>query len=155
MCRVLVIDDEPTICEFFRVVLSDHKVFAASTLHEAEEAIEKIKPAVIYLDLNLPDGNGKEFLRQHSFENPVVIFTSSLFEPEEEVELMELGATVVLEKPASAEKIRILTKRLLNLISLDGEMASISTKLSDMSKQLREARGALQEPQETHHGTTP
>jgi DNA-binding NtrC family response regulator len=64
MATVLIVDDDENfasgMAEFLR--LSAHKPVLVGTIAEAREALERHRPALVVLDLMLPDGNGLELL---------------------------------------------------------------------------------------------
>jgi CheY-like chemotaxis protein len=73
-------------------------------------------PAVVLLDLNLPEVHGFEVLKwirgQPDYAAlPVVIFSSSA-KPEDRVRSRELGANEFVEKPMSAVELREVVERL-------------------------------------------
>ncbi len=63
--RILIVDDEPEVRAFFRDVAEGlhFQVFEAGNQTEFEEAIGKDNPAVIILDLTLPNTDGIVLLR--------------------------------------------------------------------------------------------
>lgn len=63
--RLLIIDDEPAICEFIREAVSewDFEALSATRYAEIEFAFRAFKPAMILLDLAMPDRDGVEVLR--------------------------------------------------------------------------------------------
>jgi two-component system response regulator DevR len=82
--RVLLVDDSPIIRLGLRSALEDHADIAivgeAGTAAAGLEAVTKLKPDVVMLDLNLPDKSGllacRDFLRINP-QLPVLILTSS------------------------------------------------------------------------------
>lgn len=62
----LIIDDDPDLCHLMVRILALEKIIAATahTLEEAEYCLGKIKPRLIFLDNNLPDGTGTDFMRK-------------------------------------------------------------------------------------------
>lgn len=82
--RVLLVDDSPIIRLGLRSALEDHAditiVGEAGTAAAGLEAVAKLKPDVVMLDLNLPDKSGllacRDFLRIRP-QLPVLILTSS------------------------------------------------------------------------------
>ena len=82
--RVLLVDDSPIIRLGLRSALEDHAditiVGEAGTAAAGLEAVTKLKPDVVMLDLNLPDKSGllacRDFLRVNP-QLPVLILTSS------------------------------------------------------------------------------
>lgn len=63
--RLLVIDDEPEVCDFIREAASDwgFEALSATRFEEIEFAFRAFKPAMILLDLAMPDHDGVEVLR--------------------------------------------------------------------------------------------
>jgi len=82
--RVLLVDDSPIIRLGLRSALEDHAditiVGEAGTASAGLEAVTKLKPDVVMLDLNLPDKSGllacRDFLRINP-QLPILILTSS------------------------------------------------------------------------------
>ena len=67
---VLIIDDETDFCLLMKnyFVRRNFEVYIFHTLEEGMKNLEKIKPDIIFLDNNLPDGLGwekTEFIRQN------------------------------------------------------------------------------------------
>jgi two-component system OmpR family response regulator len=60
--RVLIIDDETDFCLLMKnyLVRKNYEVYISHTLGEGMKNLEKIKPDIIFLDNNLPDGLGWE-----------------------------------------------------------------------------------------------
>lgn len=63
---ILVVDDHELNLKLLKRVLEldGHTVTGAATLHAAERAIAPDVPALIVLDLNLPDGDGLDLARR-------------------------------------------------------------------------------------------
>ncbi|MHB0870847.1 MAG: response regulator [Chloroflexota bacterium] len=79
---ILVVDDDPFILEFLKVVLeaSEYPVVTASDGREALAAIESAEASLILLDMAMPvlDGFGflAEMRRKPSCRAPVVVMTA-------------------------------------------------------------------------------
>jgi two-component system, OmpR family, KDP operon response regulator KdpE len=100
--RVLVVDDEPAILRFLKPALeaNDFEVTSAATLAEALKRIAKEPPDVVVLDLGLPDGDGKDVIRQVRQWSQVPIIVLSAREREaEKIEALDLGADDFVNKP--------------------------------------------------------
>ncbi len=65
--RVLLVDDSQIVTNHLSKMLKEveriETIEIASTLKEARSVVERTKIDVIVLDINLPDGNGLEFLK--------------------------------------------------------------------------------------------
>jgi DNA-binding NtrC family response regulator len=77
---VLVIDDEKDLCEVISRALRKEgfEVDCAFNLAEAGEKLQA-HPSIVFLDNNLPDGTGLEYIQMHSvdFMESVVIMISA------------------------------------------------------------------------------
>ena len=100
--RALVVDDEPAIQRFLKPALeaNDYEVATAATVGEALRWIAKEPPDVVVLDLGLPDGDGKDVIRQVRQWSDVPIVVLSAREREaEKIEALDLGADDFVNKP--------------------------------------------------------
>jgi two-component system KDP operon response regulator KdpE len=106
--KVLIIDDEPPIRKLLRMGLSTqgYDVLEASN---GKIALEKLAegPALIILDLGLPDIQGHELLRMIRGRNesvPIVVL-SSLGDEAGKVQALDLGADDYLTKPFGMDEL--------------------------------------------------
>ncbi|MCZ7595211.1 MAG: response regulator [Hyphomicrobium sp.] len=100
--RALVVDDEAAILRFLKPALeaNGYEVAAAMTVGEALKGIAKQAPDVVVLDLGLPDGDGKDVIRQVRQWSDVSIIVLSAREREaEKIEALDLGADDFVNKP--------------------------------------------------------
>lgn len=106
--RVLVVDDSPTMRGLISAALGrdpDIEVIgtAADPL-EAREAIKRLNPDVITLDIEMPNMNGLEFLEKIMRLRPMpVVMVSTLTQAGAEVTLaaLEMGALDAVGKPSA------------------------------------------------------
>jgi two-component system KDP operon response regulator KdpE len=106
--KVLVIDDEPPIRKLLRMGLSTqgYDVLEASNGKIALEMLTR-NPALIILDLGLPDIQGHELLRMIRGRNdsvPIVVL-SSRGDEAGKVEALDLGADDYLTKPFGMDEL--------------------------------------------------
>ena len=106
--KVLVIDDEPPIRKLLRMGLSTqgYEILEASN---GKMALEKLneQPALIILDLGLPDIQGHELLRTIRARNeavPIVVL-SSRGDEAGKVQALDLGADDYLTKPFGMDEL--------------------------------------------------
>ena len=100
--RILVVDDEPQIQRLLTVALTaaGYDVIAAETGAQALRLAVTGAPALILLDLGLPDRDGKEVLREiRRFSQTPVIILSARDREAEKIEALDLGADDYVEKP--------------------------------------------------------
>lgn len=125
--RFLLIDDDEDDREFFEISLNEVEqkidfVYAES----GRVALELLKsrtsiPDCIFLDLNMPQMSGREFLQELKENSelsyiPVIIFSTSS-DPRDIQETKELGAIAFITKsPRTIELTKILNKFILDQI---------------------------------------
>jgi len=115
MAHLLLVEDESLLRWAIRarLVRAGHQVDEAARLSEAEELLKKRRPDLVLLDVNLPDGNGIEFLAaQHEklSESVVIVFTAD-GRVEDAVRAMKLGAWDFLSKPVDQDELLRLIDR--------------------------------------------
>lgn len=103
---ILVVDDEPAIRRLLHASLSrsGYGVVEAGTAREALNAVQIDKPAVVLLDLGLPDRDGLELIpliRVHA----AVIVVSAREATEQKVAALDLGADDYISKPFDSEEV--------------------------------------------------
>jgi two-component system response regulator RegX3 len=106
--KILVIEDELSIAEPLASAL-EREGFAPSVVHTAADALETFRtrsPDLILLDVMLPDGDGRDLLRQirASSRTPVIMLTARGEEMDRVIGL-ELGADDYVAKPFSAAEL--------------------------------------------------
>lgn len=123
---ILMVDDDMDDQELFGEAMSI--VDSAATCHFASDGEEGLRMLangslhcdLIFLDLNMPKMNGKQFLAEIKKSSayrdiPVIIFTTSLRE-KDGIETAEMGAAHFLTKPSSFGE---LCKQLENVLTKD------------------------------------
>jgi CheY-like chemotaxis protein len=120
-----IVDDDPDDQELFIEALRGiDESCTCVTAFNGEEALQKlvmgtlILPDFIFLDLNMPKMNGKQFLSEMKNNNdfkdiPVIIYSTSS-EKNDILETTRLGASFFLQKPNRFEE---LSRALTNIIS--------------------------------------
>lgn len=100
--RVLVVDDEPQIRRLLRVSLSAQgfEVIEAATALEAVEQLALAAPAVIVLDLGLPDRDGQALIPDlRALSSAPIIVLSVRADEREKVRALDAGANDYVVKP--------------------------------------------------------
>jgi len=145
--KIVVIDDEPSVREVVQAYLEKdgYHVFAAANGAEGLALAERTQPALIVLDLMLPDISGEEIcseIRSRS-DVPVLMLTAKASE-EERIAGLVSGADDYLVKPFSPRelvaRVRAVLRRtqgvdepLVELFSLDEGRLTIDTVRHEVS----------------------
>ncbi len=108
--KVLIVDDSKTIRNLLAKIMGDDPqlevVGAADRPSTALPMIQKLKPDVITLDLEMPEVDGLAFLKQYLPHHPVptVMITSiGMEEGSRVLQALEAGAVDYLQKPSASE----------------------------------------------------
>ena len=131
--RVLVIDDEPSIRDALRLVLTDlgHHVDSAKTGGEAKELLKGSPYDLVFTDLRLPDASGIDLLSLIKSDTPnteVIVMTAhgSL---DVTIEAIKLGAFYYIEKPFTPQQVTALVERTLQFEAIKRENRSLKSAL--------------------------
>jgi two-component system, LytTR family, response regulator len=104
--NVIIVEDESLAVDAIKKLLHDHTpelttVGVARDGEEAVELIEKFKPGLVFLDIELPGFSGLQVLSKISY-SPKVIFTTAY--SQYAIDAFELNAVDYLLKPISSER---------------------------------------------------
>jgi len=107
--EVLIIDDEPEIRRFLKVTLlrhGFHNITEAKNGTEGLEFLNSRPPAIVILDLGLPDMDGTDIIREvREWSTLPIIILSGRDQERSKVEALELGADDYLTKPFNTEEL--------------------------------------------------
>jgi len=117
MARILIIDDDKLMCRSLSLV-ARQKGYEASSTNTLGEGLEKAITElfdVIFLDVNMPDGNGLEFLSKLPKlpSSPEIIIITGFGDPNGAELAIKCGAWDYLEKGASINEITLSLLRAL------------------------------------------
>jgi DNA-binding NtrC family response regulator len=145
--RILIIDDERPILLTLEALLSRHgyQTEAAANASYGLRRLKEISPAVVLLDLQLPDAQGLEMLAQIKTEHPdtqVIILTAhdSL---NNAIESIKRGAYHFISKPYAPEELLSLIEKALEKQSLLRETEQLRQKTQQLEKRLEIAETRL------------
>lgn len=114
--RVLVVDDDAPLRRALQQTLAraEYDVLTAEGRSEAFQQAAIADPAVVVLDLGLPDGDGVDLLRElRSWSDvPVLVLTGST-DPQRMLAAFEAGADDFLRKPFGLEELLARLRALL------------------------------------------
>jgi class 3 adenylate cyclase/ActR/RegA family two-component response regulator len=104
--KIILVDDNPSNLRTGKNVLSEkYEVYTAPSAAKMLEILEDVKPAMILLDVEMPETNGYEAIkilkaREDTKEIPVIFLTGRT-DAEDELEGLDLGAVDYITKPFS------------------------------------------------------
>jgi UDP-3-O-[3-hydroxymyristoyl] N-acetylglucosamine deacetylase len=110
MHKVLIIDDEKSICSSLSSILQDEgfDVYTALDGKEGLALFDREKPNIVFIDVWMPEIDGLEVLhkiRDQAAPDTVLIVISGHGTISTAVEAVKMGANDFLEKPLSIEKV--------------------------------------------------
>jgi two-component system OmpR family response regulator len=138
-CRVLVVDDEPSIVDVISMALR-HQGFGVAIAADGKQALAQVRswrPHVMVLDVMLPDMDGFEVARRLSAEHAGVpiLFLSARDNTADKVRGLTTGGDDYVTKPFSLEE---LLARLRNLLRRTGAFDQRSSRLTFADLELDE-----------------
>ena len=112
--RVLVVDDSAYVRKVVRQMLSRSPfvevVGVARDGEEALELVERLRPDVVTLDLNMPGSDGLDFLRKQMARRPLPVIVVSIASEGGELvmQALDAGAVDVVQKPTALATDKVL-----------------------------------------------
>ena len=133
--RILVVDDEPIVCESCRRILEE-EAYEVEVALSGQEAFDKMKERtfdVVIADLKMPTIDGMDVLRHVRKEYPdtIVIMITGFSTVETAVEAMKLGAFDYIPKPFTPDEVSIVVKKALEKRSLQLENIYLRQELQE------------------------
>src|SRR6185436_13269936 len=130
MAHALIVDDDVN----FQLGLAEgvrqegFTVSTAGTLKEARGELEKNPPDVLFIDLNLPDGNGMELLQETEGPLETVMITGQA-SIETAVEALRRGVSDYLTKPVDFARVKMILANVTRTRELKQEIGTLRGEL--------------------------
>jgi two-component system nitrogen regulation response regulator NtrX len=152
--EILIVDDEVGIRELLSEILQDegYRVATAENAGEARRYRQRQQPALVLLDIWMPDTDGVTLLREWGAAGLVtmpVIMMSGHGTIETAVEATKIGAFDFLEKPIGLSKLLTTISRAFKTAAAK-EPRRISLSTLGTGAAIRETERALEEIASTH-----
>jgi len=138
MIKVLIVEDSRTISEYLEYIFNnDSNIEVIGNVANGKEAIDfvnKTKPDIISMDINMPIMNGLEATRIIMSTNPVpiIVVTASLNASNTSlsIEALAAGALTIIPKPVGFghPDSEIKTKKILSLIKTYSQIKVVKRK---------------------------
>ena len=136
--RVLVIDDEPAMTEWLKILLehAQYEVRTALIGARGEDLFKTWRPDAVITDMLLPDVDGLDLLHRFKELQPEaeVIVISGHGSIPKAVDAIKAGASYFLEKPIEADGILTLLDKAIERKDLQAENIQLKQKLADRFK---------------------
>ncbi len=140
--HILVVEDDRVIGQFLASSLhaANFNTSICQTMQHALQSINTVKPQLMILDLELPDGDGKDLIRQlRAYSDIPVIVLSARQSEQEKVACFHLGADDYLAKPFGIQellaRVRVALRR-ATMMSLRDHVYSVDGLQIDLSSSL-------------------
>ena len=118
MAKILLVEDDNGIQKMLSIALDavGYELVKANSIKSGLIALSQNPISLVLLDLGLPDGDGKQFIKEAKMFSDVPIIVISARDIEtEKIEALELGADDYLTKPFGIgeiiERIKALSRR--------------------------------------------
>src|SRR6201987_2382320 len=123
--KTLIVDDEPVARNLLREELERLPEIAilgeAANGREALQKIAKLKPDLVFLDLQMPVMSGFEVFRGLTGSSlPIVVIVTAF--DQHAIQAFEAGAIDYLLKPVSEARLRSAVERVQNLLDRPNEI---------------------------------
>jgi DNA-binding NtrC family response regulator len=135
MRRVLVIDDDVAVLNYFMILLTQTQRYYVRVLSDSTKAFELIDSGqfdVILLDMDMPVVHGREVLQYVKEKHPgiEVIVITGIEDVQLAVESMKAGAYDYLCKPIDEERLLLVLERALERSQLRDEISKLRDQVS-------------------------
>lgn len=127
---LLIVDDDPIVLAALREALqTSYRLAFASDGATAITAAQRLKPALILLDIQMPDQDGLAVCRQIKDDPDLapipIIFVTSLSDRGDEVHGLEAGAVDYITKPISPAILQARVRTHLRLAQAQKDYAEV------------------------------
>lgn len=135
MNRILVIDDDAAVLNYFMILLAQTGKYETQILSDSSKAFEVINSGAfdaILLDMDMPVVHGGEILKYVKASHPdiEVIVITGVEDVQLAVESMKLGAYDYLCKPIDDTRLLIILERALERSQLRDEVSKLRDQVS-------------------------
>ncbi|MEO6795534.1 MAG: response regulator [Candidatus Dormibacter sp.] len=149
---LLAIDDDPDNRAFLTKAVSKQgfDVVSASNARDAHRQLDWRRPALIFLDIQMPEESGLTLLPQmlRDFPEAVVVMMTAYGSEQVAAEALRGGADDYIAKPIDLQRLRELLERNLDKQRLRAERQGLVNRLKDSNRYLMRQHAALRQADE-------
>jgi two-component system LytT family response regulator len=137
MKKVLVIDDEKPTRDFIKRLIDSYH-FGIEVFTDGEnvatgvEAIHRLQPDLVILDIQMPDGNGFDVLKSIPVKNFEVIFITAF--QEFAIQAIKFSALDYILKPIDSDELKQAINNALNTITRKTDESQLSVLQHNMQQ---------------------
>jgi two-component system response regulator PilR (NtrC family) len=136
--KILVVDDEKSMCEFLEIMLKKEGYDVTSTTSgkKALELLDNNLYSMVFTDVRMPGVDGFEVLRKTKEASPdtVVIMITAYGSPEGAVTAIKEGAYDYITKPFRVEEVKLTIKKSLERSDLIRENIRLRQEVEERYK---------------------
>jgi DNA-binding response OmpR family regulator len=138
---ILVIDDDPTLATILEHTFKDFQIVSAHTLLEARQKLELYSYSAMFVDIELPDGDGltllQEIIPQDFFHSIPVFILSSHANLDNKVTAFSLGVDDFITKPFSPLEVQArLNAKLKKLKKIGQQQLEVGNTILDFERRI-------------------
>jgi CheY-like chemotaxis protein len=113
---ILVVDDDPAVLSIVAdlLELEGHRVERAKNGKQGLDAVQRIQPSIVLLDMRMPVVDGRRFVEElntRGISLPIIVMTAA---EDGRAWAEEIGAAAVLPKPFDVQSLLETVERLRN-----------------------------------------
>jgi DNA-binding response OmpR family regulator len=143
MASVVIIEDEQRIRELVARVLADrgHDVESTATAMEGLQAVVRVSPELVILDMGLPDLDGAELLKMiRAVSDVPIIVATARSQDRDVIRTLDAGADDYLTKPFSVDQLEARVRAVLRRTGGEGRQGPLMVGDLAIDVAAREAR---------------
>jgi len=144
--RILIVDDEPKICQFLEVMLR-REGYEATSAYNAADALTDLETTpfdLIITDLKMPGMNGFEFVRRvkHAHPDLPIIMITGYATVDTAVEALRTGVDDYVTKPFNIDELRKVISRTMKAKPVTRDNAELVRLLANVRRQIQDGQSA-------------
>jgi len=134
MAKILVIDDDRSICETLELYLTEegYEVHTALTGTDGLNKFVQVQPDLVILDIRLPDIDGFTVLEEirEDDEDAKVIMITAFHDMETTIRAMKAGAYDYIHKPINIDELEVSLQKALKTLETEKKIGGLLTESS-------------------------
>ncbi|MCP3852097.1 MAG: response regulator [Gammaproteobacteria bacterium] len=144
---LLLVDDNPTNLQVLYQTLEGHqyKLLLAKNGEDALNITRKVHPALILLDIMMPEMDGYEVCqaikKEHDIADTAIIFLSALDDVQDKVKGFNFGAVDYISKPFQSEEVIARVKTHIKIRQLEKTLEKKNKQLEEDNSLILESMG--------------